>query len=128
VTYMDVTAESTNDDALGRIVEERQATVDSKKIATEIIKTALADANDTNPSMTAARKIQDRATVWKAQHTKLDLDDIYLESIANEVKAVSSSSGIVNRRDALKQIVNREEARMSLLSVQAALVKTTGGP
>ena len=128
VTYMDGTAESTNDDALGRIVEERQATVDSKKIATEIIKTALADANDTNPSMTAARKIQDRATVWKAQqHTKLDLDDVYLEAIANEVKAVSSSSGIVNKRDALKQIVNREEARMSVLSVHAALVKT-GGP
>jgi len=128
VTYMDGTAESTNDDALGRIVEERQATVDSKKIATEIIKTALADANDTNPSMTAARKIQDRATIWKAQqHTKSDLDDVYLEAIANEVKAVSSS-GNVNKQDALKQIVNREEARMSVLSVHAALVKTTGGP
>jgi hypothetical protein len=97
------------------------------KIATEIIKTALADASDTKPSMTAARKIQDRATVWKAQqHTKLDLDDVYLESIANEVKAVSSS-GNVNKRDALKQLVDREEARMSVLSVHAALVKT-GGP
>jgi hypothetical protein len=125
VTYMDGTAESTNDDALGRIIEERQATVNSNKIATEIIKTALADANDTTPAMTAARKIQDRATVWKAQqHTKLDLDDVYLESMANELKALSSRN--VNRRDALQQIVNREEARMSLRSVHAALVKTEG--
>jgi len=38
VTYMDGTAESTNDDALGRIIEERQATVNSNKIAIEIIK------------------------------------------------------------------------------------------
>ena len=71
VTYMDGTAESANDDALGRIIEERQATVDSNKIATEI-KSPLADANDTPAAMTAARKIQDRAIVWKAQqHTKL---------------------------------------------------------
>jgi len=108
VTYMDGTAESTNDDALGRI-----------------IKSALADANDPTPAMTAARKIQDRATVWKAQqHTKLDLNDVYLESIANELKALSSRN--VNRRDALQQIVNREEARMSLRSVHAALVKAGG--
>ena len=105
---------------------KRQATVDSNKIAIEIIKSALADANDTTPAMTAARKIQDRANLWKAQqHTKLDLNDVYLESIANELKALSSRN--VNRRDALQQIVNREEAQMSLRSVHAALVKT-GGP
>jgi len=126
VTYMDGTAESTNDDALGRIVEERQANLDSKRIATEIIKSALADANDTTPAMTAARKIQDRATVWKAQqHTKLDLDEVQLESIANELRAVYSSSN-VNKRAALQQIVDREEARMSVLSPHAALVKTRG--
>jgi len=122
VTYMDGTAESTNDDALGRIMEERQATVNSNKIAIEIIKTALADANDTTPAMTAARKIQDRATVWKAQHTKLDLNDVYLELIANELKTLSSRN--VNKRDALQQVVNREEAHMSVRSVHAALVKT----
>ena len=126
VTYMDGTAESTNDDALGRIMEERQATVDSQKIAIEIIKSALGDANDPTPAMTAAKKIQDRANVWNVQpHTKLDLNDVYLESIANELKALSSGNG--NRRDALQQIVNREEANMSVRSVHAALVKT-GGP
>src|SRR5262249_55311197 len=125
VTYMDGTAESTNDDALGRIIEERQATVNSNKIATEIIKTALADANDTTPAMTAARKIQDRATVWKAQqHTKLDLDDVYLESMANELKTLSSRN--VNKRDALKQLLDREGARMSMLSVHATPNKTGG--
>ena len=127
MTYMDGTAESTNDDALGRIIEERQATVNSNKIATEIIKSALGDANDPTPAMTAAKKIQDRATIWKAQqHTKIDLDAVRLESMADELKTVSSRNA--NKRDALKQIVNREEARMSVLSVHAALVNTTGGP
>jgi hypothetical protein len=126
VTYMDGTADSTNQAALGRIVDERQATVASQKIITEIIQTALADPNDSDPSATAAKKIQDRASVWKAQkHTKLDLDTVRLESMADEIKIVSSRS--VNKRDALKQLLNREEGRLSLMSVHAALVKT-GGP
>jgi hypothetical protein len=126
VTYIDGTAETTNNDALGRIVDERQATVASQKIIIEIIQTALADANDTDPSVTAAKKIQDRATIWKAQqHTKLDLDAVGLESIANELKTVSSRS--TDKRGALKQILDREESRMSLLSLHAALTKD-GGP
>jgi hypothetical protein len=125
VTYMDGKAESTNDDALGRIIEERQATLNSNKIALEIIKSALADNNDITPAITAGKKIQDRATAWKAQHANLGLNDVYLEAIANELKALSSHN--VNRRDALQQIVNREEADMSVRSVHAALVKT-GGP
>jgi hypothetical protein len=124
VTFIDGTAQSNNKDALGRIVEERQATVDSQKIVTEIIQTALADLNDPDPSMTAAKKIQDRATVWNAQqHTKLDLDTVFLESIANELKTASRSA---NKRDALQQIVNREQARRSVLSVHAAV--KAGGP
>jgi hypothetical protein len=125
VAYVDGTAEATNNDALGRIVDERQATVASQKIITEVIQIALADPNDTDPAMTAAGKIQDRASVWKAQkHTKLDLDTVRLESMADEIKTVSSRS--VNKRDALKQLLNREEGRLSLLSVHAALVKTGG--
>jgi hypothetical protein len=119
VTYMDGTADATNNDALGRIIDERQATVASQKMATEIIQAALADPNDPDPSMTAAKKIQDRATVWKAQqHTKLDLDTVLLESIANELKTASRS---VNKRDVLKQIVDREEAETSMLSVHAVV-------
>lgn len=125
VAYVDGTAEATNNDALGRIVDERQATVASQKIITETIQTALADPNDSDPSATAAKKIQDRASVWKAQkHTKLDLDTVRLESMADEIKIVSSRS--VNKRDVLKQLLNREEVRLSLLSVHAALVKTGG--
>ncbi len=126
VAYMDATADANNDAALGRIIDERQATVASQKVVTETIQNALADANDSDPATTAARKIQDRATVWKAQqHTKLDLDAVRLESIANELKNVSSRN--VNRRDAVKQIVNREEATLAVLSAHEALVRT-GGP
>ena len=127
VTYIDSTAEATNNDALGRIVDERQATVASQKIITEIIQTALADPNDTDPSATAAKRIRDRATTWKVQqHTKLDLDPVRLESIADELKAVSSRN--VNKRDALKEIVKTEEDRLSALSVHAAPVKTGSQP
>jgi len=120
VTYIDGTADSTNSAALRRIVEEREATVASKKIATAIIHTALADPNDTDPFMAAARKIQDRATTWRrSQHIKLDLDPVVLESIAHELTTMSSGS--VNKLDRLKQIVDREEAETSLLSVHAVV-------
>jgi hypothetical protein len=126
VTYIDGTADApVNNDGLGRIVEERKASVDSIKMAAEIIRTALADPNDTDPSMTAARKLQDKATVWRNSHTKMDLDPVVLESIANELKTVSSRN--VNKRDALKQIVDREETEISALSIHAAVVKT-GSP
>ena len=125
VTFIDGTAEATNNDALGRVVDERQATVASQKIIIEIIQTALADPNDTDPSVTAAKKMQDRATIWKAQqHTKIDLDPVLLDSITDELKIVSS--GNANKRDMLKQIVNREKARMSVLSVHAAVAKAEG--
>jgi hypothetical protein len=63
--------------------------------------------SDTDPSVTAARKIQDQATMWRQQsHTKIDLDPVVLESIALELKTVSSRN--VNKRDALKQIVDKE--------------------
>jgi hypothetical protein len=123
VTYADGTADSTNKDGLQRIVDERQATIASKKMATEIIKAALADPNDSEPQMTAAKKIQDQATTWRRSHTKMDLEPVVLESIANEVKTVSSP----NKRDGLKQLVDREEAQISMLSIHAAVVKN-GGP
>ena len=128
VTYSDGTADANNNDALGRIVDERQATVASQKIITDAIQAALADPNDPEPSMTAAKKIQDRATIWKAQrHTKLDLDAGHLEALANEIKSVSSRSANSNdKRAALKQIVSQEEVRLSVLSPQAAPVKTGG--
>ena len=123
VTYFDGTAEATNNDALGRIIEERQSTVASQKIVVETIQAALADANDSDPSVTAARKLQDRAAIWKAQqHIKLDLDVVRLESMADELKIVSSRS--VNKRDTLKHIANREATRLSMMSIHAALVKT----
>jgi hypothetical protein len=86
VAYMDATADANNNDALGRIIDERQSTAASQRIVTEAIRNALADNNDNDPSTTAAKKIQDRATVWRAQqHTKLDLDAGRLESMASEL-------------------------------------------
>jgi hypothetical protein len=121
VTYIDGTADAANNAGLERIVDERKAAVASKKLAIEIIKSAMADPNDADPSATAARKIQDRATSWRgSQHTKLDLDPIVLESIANQIKTSP-------KRDALQQLVDREETNISMLSVHAAVVNA-GGP
>jgi len=107
-----------NNDALGRIIDERQSTVASQKVVTEEIQNALADNNDKDPSTTAARKLQDRAKVFKTQqHTKIDAGG--LDSIANELKTVKN-------RDELQQIMKREQARLSLLSVHAELVKNGG--
>lgn len=127
VTYIDGTADApVNNDGLGRIIEERKAAVDSRKMAAETIRAALADPNDTNPSMTAARMLQDKATVWRKSHTKMDLDPVVLESIANELKTVAARN--VDKRDALKQLADREDAKVSMLSVHATVVKNAGQP
>lgn len=118
VAYMDATADVNNNDALGRIIDERQSTVASQKVVTEEIQNALADNNDKDPSTTAARKLQDRAKVFKTQqHTKIDAGR--LDSIASELKTVKN-------RDALQQIMKREQDRLTLFSVHAELVKNGG--
>src|SRR6266481_2173039 len=120
VTYIDGTADSNNNDGLRRIVDERKGAIASKKIATNVIKSALADTNDTDPATTAARKIKDQATVWRAtKHTTLDLDPVVLETMAAELNTVK-------KRDALQKIVDRENATISMLSVHAAV--NAGGP
>jgi hypothetical protein len=127
VTYIDGTADApVNNDGLGRIIDERKATVNSRKMAAEVIKAALADPNDADPSTTAAKRLQDKATVLKHSHTKIDLDPVVLESIADELKTVSPRN--VSKRDALKQVADREDAKVSMLSVHAAVAKDGGQP
>lgn len=117
VAYADGTAESTNSDALGQIIKERQAAVTAQKMATEIIKTALADQSDSNPSTTAVTKIEQRVNDWNKQEhrgNKWDLDTVTLQSIANELKQTPG------KEDAQK-IVTKEEAKTALLSAHATL-------
>ena len=54
VAYTDQTAEATNNDALRRLLEERNASAASTRMANEIIQAALADPNDADPAATAA--------------------------------------------------------------------------
>jgi hypothetical protein len=124
VTYSDGTADSANDAALERIVDGRKASAASQKMASEIIKTALADPNDPDPAMTAARKIQAQASARRGSHTKMDVDPVLLDQIAREFKIASSRD---DKRDAAKQLTDREDARVSILSVHAAVTKN-GGP
>ena len=124
VTYIDGTADSANDAALERIVDGRKVAIASQEMANEIIKTALADPNDPDPCMTAARKIQAQAAARRT-HTKMEVNPVLLENVANELKTVAAHS--TNKRDALKQLADREDARISIMSIHAALTKN-GGP
>ena len=125
VVYIDGTAETTNNDAFGRVISERKAALATRKMTIQIIKAALADPNDPDSSRTAAQKMRDQAAV--SRHSQqLQLDPVVFESTADEIKIVSSRNPF-NKREALKQLADKEDAELSILSVHAALVKT-GGP
>jgi len=125
VAYADQTSEATNSDGLQRLVDHRHAEVASTQMADEIIKAALADPNDADPAATAAAKIQDRITTWKAQrHTTLDLETGTLRGVVNELKEISLHSN--NKRDALSQYVAKSEQGITTLSPHADLKKTAG--
>jgi hypothetical protein len=123
VAYADGTAEATNNDGLQRLVSHRKASLASIRAANEFIKAALADPNDADPSATAATKIQDRITVWKAQkHTTLDFEPGALGGVVDRLKAISSRRN-TNKRDVLQQYVAREDARVAALLPEAELKK-----
>jgi hypothetical protein len=124
VAYADQTSEATNNDGLQRFVGHRKADVASTQIADEIIKAALADPKDPDPAATAAIKIQDRITVWKAQqHTSLDLEIGTLRGVVDELKRISLHS--TNKRDALNQYLAKSEQGIATLSPHTELPKNS---
>jgi hypothetical protein len=117
VTYADQTAEATNADGLKRMIDHRKQEIASTKLADDIIKAALTDPNDASPSTTAAKKIQEQITLFKAQkHTTLDLETGTLQGVVDELKGISS-------RDALSKYLTKSEERISTLAPHAK-----GGP
>jgi hypothetical protein len=127
VAYADQTAEASNKDGLGRLLSHRKAEVASLQAADGIIKTALADPNDTNLPSTAAKKIEDKITVWNAQkHTQLDFEPEALSGVLNDLKAMSSNPN-ANKRDALSQYAAQKEKRIATLLPHSELTKV-GGP
>jgi hypothetical protein len=125
VAYADQTADATNNEGLQRLLAHRKATVASTTVADEIIKAALADPNDADPAATAATKIQERITIWKAQHTIVNFEPGEVQGMVAELKAMSARA--TNKRDALQQFVARREAQVAVLSPHANLTKI-GGP
>jgi hypothetical protein len=95
-------------------------------VVDEIIKAALADPNDATPAATAATKIQERITVWKAQqHTTVDFEPGEVQGVVAELKAMSAHPN-ANKGDALQQCVARRAAPVAALSPHAEL-KRIGG-
>ncbi len=127
VAYTDQTAEATNNDALQRLLEERKASAASTRMANEIIQAALADPNDADPAATAAKEIQDRITVWKAQkHTTVDFEPGVAKGVVDELRAISSRP-LTDKRNALTQYLTKSKKRLATFSPHAELTKI-GGP
>jgi hypothetical protein len=123
VAYTDQTAEATNNDALQRLLEERKASVASTRMANEIIQAALTDPNDADPAATAAKEIQDRITVWKAQtHTTVEFDPGVAKGVVEELRKISSHP-LTDKRNALTQYLTKSEKRLATFSLHAALTK-----
>jgi hypothetical protein len=84
----------------------------------------MADPNDPDPAATAAKKIQERITLWKAQkHTTLDLDMGTLQGVVDDLKGISHRT---NKRDALNQYLVKSEQKIETLSPHAG--PQTGRP
>jgi hypothetical protein len=127
VAYTDQTAEATNNDALRRLLEERSASAASTRMANEIIQAALADQNDADPAATAAKEIQDRITVWKAQkHTTVDFEPGVADGVVEELRVISSHP-LTDKRNGLTQYLAKSEKRLATFSPHAQLTKI-GGP
>lgn len=124
VAYADGTGEATNSDAMQRLLGHRKATLVTRQIASEIIKVALADPKDADPAGTAASKLQERITAWRAQrHTRLDFDNFEsgeAKGIVDELRAISLRL-FTNKRDALTQYLGKNEKRIAMLSPHAEL-------
>jgi hypothetical protein len=127
VAYTDQTAEATNNPALQRLLEGRKASLASTQMANQIIQAALADPKDADPAATAAKEIQDRITVWKAQqHTTVDLEPGVAKGVVDELRAISSHP-LTDKRNALTQYLTKSEKRLATFSPHAELTKI-GGP
>lgn len=125
VAYTDQTAEATNNDGLQRLLEERKASVASTRMANEIIQAALADPNDADPAATAAKEIQNRITVWKAQkHTTVDFEPGVAGGVVEELRVISSRP-LTDKRNALTQYLAKSEKRLATFSPHAELRKSS---
>ncbi len=119
VKYADQASEATNQDGLKRLQDHRQADLASRQLVSKIIKDALADPNDANPSATAARKIQEQIMLYKAQkHSNVELETGTLRGMLDELKGKGAQT-----RDALNKYMLKNDERITTLAPHAQ-----GGP
>src|SRR5713226_4098141 len=120
VAYADQTAEATNSVALQRLLSHRKVSLTSRQAANDM-RSAWADPTNSDPAATAAKEIQDRITVWKAQkHTTLDFEPGEAQGIVDELKGISSQQ-LADKRNSLAQYLAKSEKRITTLSPHANL-------
>ena len=82
-------------------------------MANKIIQAALADPNDADPAATAAKEIQDRITVWKAQkHATVDFEAGVAKGVVDRLSAISPHA-LIDKRNVLTQYLTKSEKRLA---------------
>src|SRR5260370_3550133 len=106
-------------------MEERNACEARTRMPNEFTEPVLADWSPPVPAATAAKKIQERITVWKAQtHTTVDFEPGVASGVVEELRAISSHP-LTDKRNALTQYLTKIEKRLATFSPHAELRKSS---
>jgi len=122
VIYADKTAETTNWEALDRALNARKAFASTMRMTNEIIKKALANAQDTAPQETAAKEIEQLRRTWEAHHHQENLNAGALQAVLNDLKNSPPQDTAVF----LSDYVTKKDRRAAVLLEHAA-PKVEGG-
>ena len=89
VIYADKTTETTNPDALKRLLGTRAAFAASIQAANDIIQKALANPDDPNPQQTALKQIESVQSHWEANHHQVNLNAALHEVMEANLNALA---------------------------------------
>jgi hypothetical protein len=114
--YADKTAETTNQEALDRALTARKGFAYTIQMTNEIIKKALANAQDSTPQETAAKEIEQLRRTWEAHRHQDNLNAGALQAVLNDLKNAPSQ----NTAAFLNDYVAKKDQRASVLLEHAA--------
>lgn len=126
VTYADKTAETTNKDALNRVLGNWKAAAQTIETSNEIIKHALANSQDPTPNETAAKEIEQVRHNWETEHHRANLNPGALQSVITDLRNAPKNSAYLNdyvTRKTHRAAVLREHAAPTVVNTNAADAK-----
>lgn len=125
VAYADGTAEATNEPALGRLREHRNAEIRSYQKAKQVINEVLADPTIQNPAEEAAARLQKFLTAWSAQpHYSVDVERGIIEAVIRDLNGaprIIAGRHLSGEPEFLQQFLDEKGQYMALVSKHAQL-------